>query len=270
MTTNTIQVGQGTAVIDGRNIRYYGRHVGEGVPSQTVLVLHGALGNAQTTLDFANELARLRPNINVFQIDNPGHGQSAGLALNSIPEIARIIESFVTYMQESEIFSDEVILVGHSMGGSIAAQAIIHGFPAKKLVMLQSAPVWPTMAFLADTPAEVLPGAFHEMMLNEFAELDAEIKQELIRRIPEMAVSAEACGADIQALLQVNLTERLPEITVPTLIVHSGKDATATEEGAELLICGIPDSATNYLVDGTHTAVIGEYKRIAQAVAEFI
>jgi len=90
-----------------------------------LVCLHGFLGTGSDWLPFAQELQRLRPDIQILLHDLPGHGQSV-----SIPP-----ENFVDRLAEtlSAAVISRATLAGYSLGGRLAlAAAIEHPqhFPA--------------------------------------------------------------------------------------------------------------------------------------------
>ncbi|WP_340025094.1 alpha/beta hydrolase [Paenibacillus sp. FSL K6-1096] len=270
-TKNAVVVGKAVIEVGGIPIAYYSRYAGSTLPEKTVLVLHGALGNAETTTDMCNELALLRPDVCVFQMDNPGHGASGGDPLETISSLSDIVCGFVKAMQDSAIFTEGLYVFGHSMGGTVAAKAVIDGMKVTKLGLLQSAASWPSMAPFSEMSGDQLVAAFQQMMIGEFEAINnQERTRDLIARIPDMSVSAAACIADIKALQSCDLTDMLPKLDVPTLVVHSGTDMTATAESSKCLLAGIVGSLSYYLEFGTHTSVIGEYKKVAKCIANYI
>lgn len=101
-----------TAQIDGITVRYARRGEGDGVP---VLFLHGFGGDLGNWLFNLDALAEAVP---VIALDLPGHGQSTprlpGAKLGDLAEfVARFLDA---------IGVERVHLVGHSMGGAIAAR----------------------------------------------------------------------------------------------------------------------------------------------------
>lgn len=100
------------AEIDGIRVRYARRGPAEGVPLLFIHGFGGDLGNWMFNLD---ALADGHP---VIALDLPAHGQSdVRLPGDSIPALAEFMASFMR-----SIGVDRAHLVGHSMGGAIAAQ----------------------------------------------------------------------------------------------------------------------------------------------------
>lgn len=99
-------------VVDGIRVRYARKGSAEGTP---VLLIHGFGGDLDNWLFNIDALAEKAP---VIALDLPGHGQSDITLPNaSVQALAGFVERFLTALGISKAH-----LVGHSMGGAIAAQ----------------------------------------------------------------------------------------------------------------------------------------------------
>lgn len=112
------------------SIRYARRGSREGVP---VLFIHGFGGDLDNWLFNIDPIAEKSP---VIALDLPGHGQSSiRLPGTSLIDLASFIARFL-----DAIDVPKVHLVGHSMGGGIAAQlALSHPDRVVSLVLIDSA-----------------------------------------------------------------------------------------------------------------------------------
>jgi pyruvate dehydrogenase E2 component (dihydrolipoamide acetyltransferase) len=98
--------------VDGIRVRYARRGPAEGVP---LLFIHGYGGDLGNWLFNLDALAERHP---VIALDLPAHGQSeVRLPGHSIAALAQFVVSFM-----QAIGADRAHLVGHSMGGAIAAR----------------------------------------------------------------------------------------------------------------------------------------------------
>lgn len=98
--------------IDNQKI-YYTHHKPADADQQRppLLLVHGAGGHH---LHWPPRLRRL-PATEVYALDLPGHGKSAGPGCTTIAAYRQVIEAFVTALALPPL-----ILAGHSMGGAIA------------------------------------------------------------------------------------------------------------------------------------------------------
>lgn len=253
--------------INGHVISYYDISSCRTVhPKGAYIVIHGALGNSETTVDFAVFLAERVQEHAVLLVDLPGHGNSKGEPLTTIKEIARVITDFVRTVQDSHKY-EEVYLVGHSMGGSVVLQMLADGFNAQKAAILMSSPEWSSMEAMFGIQEEQISDAFIQMMTYEFDQLRD--REQYIARIPHMAADSKASIADIQALSTFNILPEVDQIKAPLLIVASEHDETASIESIEALASKLTDYGSHIVMGGTHTSVISHAEEVADVVAKF-
>ncbi|NIP38051.1 MAG: alpha/beta hydrolase, partial [Candidatus Dadabacteria bacterium] len=79
-----------------------------------LLLLHGA-GQSHLTWDYQLEFLQGLDGYNFVIPDLPGHGKSTGDGLKSVAEYTEFIKEFI-----NELGLNEIIFIGHSMGGAVA------------------------------------------------------------------------------------------------------------------------------------------------------
>lgn len=115
--------------VDGLRVRYARRGAAEGTP---VLFVHGYGGDLDNWLFNIDAVGEAHP---VIALDLPGHGQSAAiLPGTSVSALAGFVERFL-----AEIGVPQAHIVGHSMGGAIAAQLALQA-PARVASLALIAP----------------------------------------------------------------------------------------------------------------------------------
>jgi len=116
--------------VDGLRIRYARRGKAEGTP---VLFIHGFGGDLDNWLFNIDAIGEKHP---VIALDLPGHGQSAvQLPGTRLPALADFVGRFM-----SVIDVQQAHLVGHSVGGAIAAQvALVQPQRVASLSLIDSA-----------------------------------------------------------------------------------------------------------------------------------
>ncbi|MBL8349299.1 MAG: acetoin dehydrogenase dihydrolipoyllysine-residue acetyltransferase subunit [Burkholderiaceae bacterium] len=119
-----------SAEVDGFRLRYARRGPEGGVP---VLFLHGFGGDLDNWLFNLDAVAEAAP---VIALDLPGHGQSTPkLPGTTLADFARIVLHFLDALDVARAH-----LVGHSMGGAIAARlALDHPARVASLTLVNSA-----------------------------------------------------------------------------------------------------------------------------------
>ena len=122
------------AELDGLRIRYARKGTGNGVP---VLFIHGFGGDLDNWLFNIDAVGEKSP---VIALDLPGHGQStARLPGTSIAALAGFVARFMDVLEV-----EQAHLVGHSMGGAIAAQmALDHPRRVASVALIASAGLGP-------------------------------------------------------------------------------------------------------------------------------
>ena len=108
-----------------------------------VVFLHGLLGNKKNFASLARSLAlQLKTQRRIFGLDMRNHGDSAAADHLHVTDMsyASMAADVVAFLDKLEL--DQVVLVGHSMGGKIA-QAVALRYPHRVhgLVVLDMAPV---------------------------------------------------------------------------------------------------------------------------------
>lgn len=98
--------------IDGAAVHGIGRTDG----GPTLIFLHGAGMNLRIWQQVANGLDR--KGIATLRLDWPGHGESAGAPLNTIPKLARWLAACLDALE-----INQPVLIGHSMGAAAAGCA---------------------------------------------------------------------------------------------------------------------------------------------------
>lgn len=92
----------------------------------TDLIIHHGLGEHQGRYsDFIRDLDL--PGVRIFLMDGRGHGQSAGQQgyAHHLLDMVRDLESFLTFLR-LEFGTGKPFLLGHSLGGLIAASFALH------------------------------------------------------------------------------------------------------------------------------------------------
>lgn len=96
-------------------------------PRPRVLLVHGWAGDAQQMRSLAEMLWNV--GLDPLLLDLPAHGRSSGWR-SHLPEFVRALQA------AGERFGPVRAVVAHSLGGLAACQALAHGLPAERLVLL--------------------------------------------------------------------------------------------------------------------------------------
>lgn len=246
-----------TVNIDGTAIYYVTR----GDLSSTPLVLvHGAGGTHRHWLNQVQEHSLPE---GVLALDLPGHGNSGGVALNSVAEYARVVLKVLDALQISR-----AILGGHSMGGAIALTAALEA-PAKAaglVLVATGARLRVAPQFLNTFAAGERVPNFTSYLYGPAAdpELVAQAEAEL------EAVSPAASLADFSACDTFDVREHLAEISIPALILVGTEDVMTPPKYAEFMAATMPFASLTTIEEAGHMLMLEKPAAVNQAIISFI
>ena len=265
--------------IEGRTVNFV--DVGSGAAPPVVFV-HGISGNWQNWLENIPRFARER---RVVALDLPGFGESEEMAGKpTMPAHGRVVESLCKHLDLGPI-----ALVGNSMGGFIAAETAIQ-FPERveRLVLCSSAGITtselrrePVMAWgravamggtrsAAEVRMAILRPRLRHLVFSLIVRHPSRIPADTLFEISKGAGRA-AFMPTLNAILDYDFRERLPEIRSPTLIVWGANDAIIPRRDAYEYERLIPGSQPVVMMDDTgHVPMIERPRTFNAKVLEFL
>ena len=242
------------AYVNGVNLHYEVSGLG---PS--VVLCHGYTGSHQ---DWMFQVPVLAGAHSVVTLDYRGHGSSdapSSAAAYSIPVLAYDVYALLKYLGISKC-----CLVGHSMGGFVALQlALEQPDLISSLVLVDTASGPVDIPGYADIRARLVEIARNEGMEaafeynakhNPLAQMRFEkyprLREVSKRRMLDTPVDGYVYAG--QAMSQRDdLTSRLKEISVPTLVVV-GEEDYSFRQPSEVLAGGIPNAKLEIIPEATH------------------
>ena len=203
---------------------------GEGI---SLLLIHGAGGQevdwplAWRSLDDLTRALGLTPkdhggeldNYPIYSLDLPGHGKSGGGSQTSVEKYADAVNEFVTAIK-----LDNVCIVGHSMGASIALNAALNKYSwLTAIAMIGGA----SKMFVTDAILEGLKENFEPTIENIvkyswYKNTGAFFKQKGRQRMLE--AGSKVVHDDFYACSKFDVSDRLAEIDIPALVIASDYD----------------------------------------------
>jgi pyruvate dehydrogenase E2 component (dihydrolipoamide acetyltransferase) len=230
----------------GRRLRHLRIGPDEG---EAIVLLHGFGADMTTWMFNQAALAEDRP---VYALDLPGHGGSEkDLGDGSVAALAAAV---MDYMDAVGLGSAH--LVGHSLGGAIAA-AVALDAPDRvtALTLIAPAGLGPEIAgafiegFIGESRARKLRPII-EMLVADPAAVTADMVEEVLKfKRLDGAVAALRAVADANfagGVQQVSLRDRLGELRVPTRVVWGEADRILPASHAE----GLPASIAVAAIPG--------------------
>ena len=189
---------------------------------------------ASVGLSVSRDPARIT-NHSVYAIDLPGHGRSPGTALESIDDLADIIEQFLAAEN-----LDNTVIVGHSMGGAIALTIAARNNPCVigQIIVASAARIGVT--------DEILNGLGRDFEKT----VDFIVKYSFDRTAPPFfprkardythAAGPDTTHADFLACSTFDMRADLATITLPTLVIAAENDRMIPMKHSQALADGLP------------------------------
>ena len=208
-------------------------------------------------------LERLKKNFNLYAPDLPGFGEEP---LSTPYNLENYVDFVVDFIIKNKI--ENPILIGHSFGG-----AIITKIAADKLISLSK-------IILVDSASirhHYSPYQKIKFLLINFLKKIAPFTQDIYYKIFKLENSDYAAlkGNPIlqqtfKNVIQQDLTNDLPKINAPTLIIW-GKNDTATPLSDGIVIQKlIPNSTFKIFDDTSHFSYLDDQQQFVNEVINFI
>jgi alpha-beta hydrolase superfamily lysophospholipase len=222
----------------------------------SVLLVHGLGEHSGRYEHVAERLTGI--GLTVHAYDQRGHGRSDG-PRGSIPADDALLDDLRFVYERIE---PAPVVLGHSLGGTLAARAAGGGWIAPPALVLSS----PGLALHVDPlrlgalrlarrsmPDRALPNMLPTSKLSHDPAVVAAYKgDELVhsRITPRMFWFLHDAGAAVR--------RDAARLTLPTLLLASGIDGIVDPRGARELAAGLPDSATVKIYDDLHHEIFNE------------
>jgi len=209
----------------------------------------------------------------VFQPNHPGWGNSTGLE-----HLDDIIDFALFYLDYFDaIGAERPILIGHSLGGMVAAEvAALDRDSVKKLVLCDAAGLWndayPAPDFFAMQPPELVAAsvADPESMALLGPVVDRQDRQAMARAMFERQKSFAAAAKFLWPIWDKGLKKRIHRITAPTLIVWGERDGIVPRPYAEDFHRAIKGSKLAIIKDTAHMPMFEKPDEFVRIVEQFL
>ncbi|WP_312115901.1 alpha/beta fold hydrolase [Brevibacillus reuszeri] len=258
------------AMFTSNGISIYYETEGEGFP------LIGIQGK-DSNLDWWHPSTRsaLADKYRFIMLDNRGSGRSGHPA--KVYGVADMATDVVGLMNELQI--EKAYVLGQSMGGMIAQEVALQSPDrVEKLVLVCTTP-GVTRAALSSQMLELINGKFvlsspQDSLRLLFPELfirdNPELMEQLVKLMQRYPVEPRTTSIHDAAYQSFDSYDRLPAISVPTMIIHGEADWIFTPAHAEILAQRIPDAQLLMVPDAGHGVFLQEHERIIERLARFL
>ena len=232
-------------------------------PTKSTLVfIHGAGGSGAF---WSAQVQGLAAQVNTVAIDLPGHGRSGGGGKSKIEDYVRAVVDFI---QQVDIPTP--VPCGLSMGGAITQQLLLDFHDQANAAILIS-----TGATLKVAPAllETIENDYDAFvdMICKFScskktnrELVQPFREDLERCQPKITYG------DFRACDRFDVTDRLPSIDVPVLVVTAEDDKLTPPKYADVLEKTIKNAVRAHIMDAGHVVPMEKPVAVNQVILEFL
>ncbi|MFE2997592.1 alpha/beta fold hydrolase [Nocardia sp. NPDC059246] len=212
-----------------------------------ILVLHGGAGPGSV----ATIAAHLAETANVLTPTHPGwDGTSRPAEVNTIGDLA---EMYLRLLAEQDLC--EVVVVGSSIGGWIAAEMAVRDTANRLagLVLIDAVGIRvdgaPIRDIFALTPEQVARYSWHDPA-RALSNAPEPTPEQSAARAANMAALRHYAGDPY--MHDPELAARLPEVSLPTLLLWGESDGIATSAYAAAYAAAFPDARLEIITAAGH------------------
>jgi pimeloyl-ACP methyl ester carboxylesterase len=234
-----------------------------------LVFLHGAYGNQPLPLFDA-----LAEHFTVYAPWHPGWGADSP---DDIEKVDDVIDLALYYQDFFDALGlDRPVLVGHSLGGMLAAEVAALCSPCvSRLVLIAPIGLWREDAPIPDIftmgPQALAPlvWADPESPMAQAMLAQPDSQEETARRMLERAQALAAAGKFIWPIPDKGLKKRIHRIKTPTLILWGEQDKLAAPVYAQDFQEKIRGSQLVMIPNGSHMVMLEQQDRVVDEIVRF-
>ncbi len=246
-----------------QNWNIYYETIGEGKP---VILLHGWLCDIETMRPIAKELCK---NFKVYLVDIVGFGKS------DLPENPLNTNDFGDFLFEfiKKLDIKNPILIGHSNGGRMIINCVGRGLiKPKKIVLMDSAGLIPKRKLTYYIKVSIFKAG--KAILNKLPNIGLmkELKEKLLNNVgsSDYRSSAPVLRETMKNILNEDMSDLLPNIKAPTLLIWGGRDTDTPIYQAKKMESLIPDCGIVEYPFSGHFAYLENIQNCCIVLNEFL
>jgi len=259
------------ANLNGLNIRYLESGKGN---DRHILFIHGLGSSADRWVGIPKSLST---NFHTLSLDLPGFGES-DKPVSMDYTIKNFRDIIIDFMNFLGLDDGKTSIVGHSLGGYIAAEIImLNKIQIEKLVLIDSSGMLkePTVLLeeymsVAMNPTTDTVRKIFEQMVTDSTKIPSILIESFIRRIT-LPNAKYAFKSTLQnsASTQIEV-ERLKLIDVPTLILWGSEDRVIPPEHSEIFKEHISNSHVEIIPDTGHAPFTEKPEQVFELIRNFL
>ncbi|WP_458413752.1 alpha/beta fold hydrolase [Schinkia sp. CFF1] len=218
------------------------------------LFIHGAGGSATKW----RKVPQFLKEESAIYLDLPGHGQDRSICPSTIEEYASVLSKDV---------QEDVIVVGHSMGGLIGLELAAINENVKGLILVCShyeMPVHPS--FLEKLAEGIYPLNF--LHASYAKSVDQELLKEELEELELLSIRTAL--SDFECCNKYkNGTEVLNQLNIPILGIYGSEDRLIPNDAKEKLLLQKHEATTRTIEASGHFVMLEKAKVFTQEIVNF-
>ena len=185
-----------------------------------------------------------------YAIDLPGHGESENTGYS--------IENYVDSVAEFVSDLNNVIIVGHSLGGTICIGVAAKNLPSVKgCVLLSTGSSYPKVdPHFVNSVKEGKPD------LDYFVDCFGKIEED----VNSFFITGEVLLKDLKIDIELNLDDELDKINVPTQIFVGGGEILTIVEYSEFIHEKVKNSTLTIYPEERHLLLLNQKEKTAEII----
>jgi pimeloyl-ACP methyl ester carboxylesterase len=201
---------------------------------------------------------------NGIALNLPGHPD--GMPLDSVSAMADWLTDYLNKME-----CQQVILVGHSLGGAVALQAAINGHHSiKGLVLIGTGARLKVMPMILDTLSKLIESKADvpDIILAANQGIAEPLRTDINQAIKHNGVATLL--NDFNACNKFDVIDKLSAINVPMQIIVGSKDVMTPPKYAEFIHSNTGSSQLSIIDGGSHMVFAEQPMQVNAVIEKFL
>lgn len=253
--------------INTKNGEIYYSQIGNQRAEKTLIFIPGS----GMTAKFMERFSMNFTEYNTITLDLPGHGQSTGCVSSSVQELADCIEGVIRVLYEQKIATEDITILGYSLGGFVAVSLGLIDMPqVKRIVVISSCADLATNPLgmaLADMTA-VDPMQIYSAMCG--SKTEEEKCKEIQKMFLDDLKDAELLFKDLYSARAFNIIDKVSSIDKSMLIVIGDDDSVIQAKDAEHLAKLVKKSKIIKYSGFGHAMLFENTQQVVEDIKAFI